>query len=706
MNAFQTLVVAAAAFICLWASPSPAQPIPAYDDELLIPLGPRCELFEDREKALSINDIVDNSIEKTFIPLAEAVPNLGFRDASYWVKFSLAPHFSERVTMVQYYLELAHPHFDMVEVYVFDSRGGLQMLRAGDTVPFAIRAIRHRNYVFPLTLERDIRYTVYINIKSSGSFQLPLNLARADHFLDRTQKTLLAAGIFYGILFSMCLASLLLFFIELDRIYLIYLVFVVVNMLWHLSIDGFAFQFLWPDNPWWANQNIPFFIASLILVSIVFSRRFLFFRQSDRVVAMVFRWLIAAAGALCLASFMLPYAFAVRFFTMMAALVSAILIFLALYYMFKKERLASYIMIALVIYLAGTMVFALNRYGFIPKNTMSDQAHKAGSLMQIVILYFALNERIRAISREKENAVVVAEQAGKKYAIVAEESGDMIFSLDETMRLLSWNKAVKKHLKATDRKLQGVTLYDLIHNEEGREGQETLLLEGTIATLKKSGVPISFTARFKSFFSGESIPVAVRLERVSIRGKTEILGRASSIVEDALLHCFIEEKLAYSIENTLVAADEITRRMTRNLQRYAPAREAHLIRMALRELLLNAIEHGNLGISFNEKTAAIERGDYFTLLESRRLMEEHKGRKVTIQYSLWQRGVEYVIEDQGGGFNYRVYASASAATGKHGELPHGRGIAMALSVFDHIRYDRDGRRVTARKKFAGDQTRS
>lgn len=115
--------------------------------------------------------------------------------------------------------------------------------------------------------------------------------------------------------------------------------------------------------------------------------------------------------------------------------------------------------------------------------------------------------------------------------------------------------------------------------------------------------------------------------------------------------------------------------------------------IGLSELLINAVEHGNLGISYTEKSLLNARRAWRAEVERRLLLPENIEKCVTVEFSNNGREQRFLIRDQGKGFDWgdfleihpdRVFDS------------HGRGIAMARAFsFDHLEYHGCGNEVLA-----------
>lgn len=114
------------------------------------------------------------------------------------------------------------------------------------------------------------------------------------------------------------------------------------------------------------------------------------------------------------------------------------------------------------------------------------------------------------------------------------------------------------------------------------------------------------------------------------------------------------------------------------------------------EILNNAIEHGNLGISYQEKS---ELHDNDKLMEEifRRLdTPEFKDKFVKITFEKNDHHIEIRVSDQGKGFDWQRYLSVEAMT-KNAFKTHGRGIFMARKLsFDDLSYADEGRTAVIR----------
>lgn len=106
--------------------------------------------------------------------------------------------------------------------------------------------------------------------------------------------------------------------------------------------------------------------------------------------------------------------------------------------------------------------------------------------------------------------------------------------------------------------------------------------------------------------------------------------------------------------------------------------------IALSEILINAVEHGNLGIGYDEKTTLNNEGRWRQEVERRLQLDENKNKYGTLIFTRDESGCHIVVKDEGDGFEWENYINMSADRATDN---HGRGIAMAAMLgFDKVEY--------------------
>ena len=119
--------------------------------------------------------------------------------------------------------------------------------------------------------------------------------------------------------------------------------------------------------------------------------------------------------------------------------------------------------------------------------------------------------------------------------------------------------------------------------------------------------------------------------------------------------------------------------------------------LGLSELFINAIEHGNLGITYEEKSLLNQQSAWQDEVEKRQNAPEYKDKKVKVVYEKKEDHIELSVADQGKGFDWNEYIEISPQRATHS---HGRGIAMSKMLsFDEMEYIPPGNKVVCRVFF-------
>ena len=113
--------------------------------------------------------------------------------------------------------------------------------------------------------------------------------------------------------------------------------------------------------------------------------------------------------------------------------------------------------------------------------------------------------------------------------------------------------------------------------------------------------------------------------------------------------------------------------------------------VGLTELLVNAVEHGNLGIGYEEKSRLNALGLWEDEVKFRLNQPEHIKKRVTVEFERKEKTIVFAILDEGEGFEWQKYLKLSPERALDS---HGRGIAVANSIsFDRIEYRGNGNTV-------------
>lgn len=109
-------------------------------------------------------------------------------------------------------------------------------------------------------------------------------------------------------------------------------------------------------------------------------------------------------------------------------------------------------------------------------------------------------------------------------------------------------------------------------------------------------------------------------------------------------------------------------------------------------LLINAVEHGVCGISYEEKTKLISTGTWRQEVLRKLDLAENKEKFVDVLFNKESEKYTLKVMDYGQGFVWKKFMQVDPSRALDN---HGRGVARANMLFDIIEYNREGNEVTA-----------
>ena len=113
--------------------------------------------------------------------------------------------------------------------------------------------------------------------------------------------------------------------------------------------------------------------------------------------------------------------------------------------------------------------------------------------------------------------------------------------------------------------------------------------------------------------------------------------------------------------------------------------------LGISELLINAMEHGNLGITYEEKSRLLNDKRWEHEIRLRQLQHENRSKRVRVTLKKSKDYISLLIEDEGKGFDWKKYMDFDPNRVMDA---NGRGIAMSNMVsFDEVNYMGAGNKV-------------
>ena len=322
--------------------------------------------------------------------------NQGYSDSAWWLHVQLE---NSSATEIMRYLELSYAVLDYVDVWIYSNDRLVNFYEMGDKLPFSERPLEHRFFVFPVTWEARQTLDIYFRIRTSTAVQAPLTLWDRDAFERRENQANIAQGLYYGAMVVIAIYNFLIFIVVRDRSYLYYVAFVMSLPLFIASMSGQAYHFLWPDSVLWNDHSIPVFLAMAFGTSALFTRRFLQVREWSRLLNFGLAGVATVAFGTLLLSFVMPYRVSNHVLVPLGLFACIFEMVVGGMSWYKGVNNARFYVIAWLSFLAGGVLLALNKLGVLPQNFITEYSVQIGSVLEAVLLSFAMAERINVERR-------------------------------------------------------------------------------------------------------------------------------------------------------------------------------------------------------------------------------------------------------------------------------------------------------------------
>ncbi|MBX9449065.1 MAG: GHKL domain-containing protein [Taibaiella sp.] len=380
--------------------------------------------------------------------------NFGLSDSYYWIRLPLVNH--TRSSSLSVIIDQAI--LNMVQIFQPDSLGAYHRTHvAGTSFPFSKRDVHSPSYIFPANVRGGDTAVVYLQVKSNSPLIIPIIISRnrvALEYLNQRNSVFYA---YLGIMACMFLYNVFLMFsIKKDRSYMWYAVHTLLVALTQASFLGYAFQFLWPDSPWIAQQSFFILTCLVSIVGIIFMQEFLQTRKYTPRVNRFFLLFFISYGIIILLSLLGLGTLAYKMLQPTQILVALFILYLASTLVRRGYKQARFYLLSWSLFMVAIILFALKDFNIIPYNTFTATIMLTGSALQVILLSFALADKINilqatTIQVTRENLKIIKEKNAELEMRVQERTQELLSSNEELTETLEDLKETQTQLVESEK---------------------------------------------------------------------------------------------------------------------------------------------------------------------------------------------------------------------------------------------------------------
>lgn len=223
-------------------------------------------------------------------------------------------------------------------------------------------------------------------------------------FTGNTDLRSLLLGLFFGFMLVMAIYNLLLYFTLKDKAYILYVGTVVFNILTTLATNGISGQYFWPDQPELDGIIYVTFAGLSMFCSSRFAAVFLQLNKNHKSLDKLM-WVLAYSSLLLtVLSLFLTIEQITPFGRWLVLLSFPSYIIVAVVAYRNGFKPARFYLIAWIPYVLGLITRTMHGAGWLPSNQLVMSSLELGGALEIVLLSFALADRIKSL--QEENAQI------------------------------------------------------------------------------------------------------------------------------------------------------------------------------------------------------------------------------------------------------------------------------------------------------------
>lgn len=362
------------------------------------PINKDLYFLEDKSDTMSFAEVIRSA---NFEANNNGVHNFGITNSAIWFRIPIL----NRTDFENLILQVNQPIIDRIELVTRDFKTGKYLYKTfGEDRPFWLRRYQIPEYLFNITIPKDSTGVLYLKVKSSENLQVPITIGTQISAVNKVAMSNLASGIYFGIMIVMILYNLFIYSTLKDQSYILYSIYIVFILFTQTSVQGYTFQLIWPNWPWMAIHS-PFLLPTLVgIVGLEFFRNFLKLRERMPLAnKLVWVFLIPYSISLVL-GFTGQFQWSFRIMEITASGVSTFMLVVAFLVYRKGYSEARFFLLGWSIFLLGITIYVLKDFEVLPYNNFTRYTMHFGSAVEVILLSFALADRINILKREKEES--------------------------------------------------------------------------------------------------------------------------------------------------------------------------------------------------------------------------------------------------------------------------------------------------------------
>ncbi len=421
----------------------------------------KVKLLQDNQ-ILTFTDYTDTLPFKTvkgfkyvFRHHADYFPDFGFSKHTHWLRFSLFNATEEKELLIK----IHNPNLNFVKLYYpIEDDGNYDFVEGGNLESVTQHMFSDQDNVFEVSVPVGSTRTFFLKVKSFAHIIVPVSVGTQARMVEEINRGNWNFGLYMGSIIIILLFNLAIYFVLKDKTYLYYVVYIFFLGFLLFSVYGYGYKFLWSNYPYLTLQSISLPKIFMAITMILFLRSFLQTRKTLPLIDTIGQALFVLCIVLVPVSLLGYYNVSLVMTDILLMIICVVYLIGGIKLSRENFRPARYFMLAWSILIAGMMIDIFKDMNVIPFTLFTKNALLISSDIEILLLSFALAEKINIY---KEGEISAERKALKlsreKEQLIAHEKVRLEVKVKKrTERLQKVNEELEtamKELKATQNKL-------------------------------------------------------------------------------------------------------------------------------------------------------------------------------------------------------------------------------------------------------------
>lgn len=353
------------------------------------------------------NEITLSSIIKNdtfnFTELTKPLEIIDFTSSRWFIRFEVQNTGIARNIL----LETARPITNRVDLFEIQNGEIVQEWKSGDDRPFSEKTFKHRKNIFPINFEPNEKKSFYLILESDGEvINLPF-IFWEDAAFDKTDyRNQLLNGFYFGML-AIVVFIFFFFYLMLKEIsFLYYILYVFFQFMMQFSLEGFTFQYIAPNHPYWSNTSVLISASGTLLFLIFYASNFLKLKKRNLKAYTYFKWIIAILPLIVICSLIpgVPQALSYPVINIISLIATVSIVVVIFKLRAKGYAINNAFTTGFVILILGAVLFILGNLGVLGDAMISELSLKVSSGLEVLALSISMAGKYRELQEEKEKA--------------------------------------------------------------------------------------------------------------------------------------------------------------------------------------------------------------------------------------------------------------------------------------------------------------